>query len=114
MHKYHCIMKLFKNHKDAIPDTHKSMYYSLCNLFVSHPDMRRNEDDTHFTICPWSKEDATEGPDTCVCVNTSFKIEKILRAFPKNENNPLWFSYELDALKRNECTNDCLLSLTID
>lgn len=32
------------------------------------------EHNDHFVICPWSRDGATEGPDTCVC-NTPALIE---------------------------------------
>lgn len=65
---------------DIICDEHKEeieQHWEFLKTFIN-VDKVNSKYGEHYVSCPWSKNDATEGPDTCDCYYVDMHLKRVL------------------------------------
>ena len=77
-----CIKNFMERRKDIIlDDDHKAIFEKfqvMCNKVENVP-LKMSAHGVHYVTCIWSKDYATEGPDTCMCTNLILIRDKCIK-----------------------------------
>lgn len=69
---------IFPEHKKLVDD------FLILDKIRNQDEMINSMFGAHFTSCAWSRNDATEGPDTCACMNYNklkCNVEDIIKKY---------------------------------
>lgn len=87
------IEKFMNIYNDFILEEDLRIIKNFINMLNTYEDKQLVESKygKHFNNCPWSKNQSSEGPDTCQCIVFRYRKNYILSLIEKYNNNFIKF-----------------------